>query len=107
MKKLVSIVAMLVLTAVSVVSFVNNASAEEVKMVATISKIVVAADKKAATITLKDTKTAAEVVVVVTDGLTLDKFGDKRIVEGDEVRCKYEAVGGKNMSKLFKKTAGC
>jgi len=107
MKKLVSIVAMLVLTAVSVVSFVNNASAEDVKMVGTISKIVVAADKKAATITLKDTKTAAEVVVVVTDELTLDKFGDKRIVEGDEVRCKYETVDGKNMSKLFKKTAGC
>lgn len=107
MKKFVSVVAMLVLTAVSLVAFSTSASAEEVKMVGSITKVVIAADKKTATVTLKDTKSAAEVVVVVTDELTLDKFGDKRIVEGDEVRVKYEAVDGKNMSKLLKKTAGC
>ncbi len=107
MKKFVSVVAMLVLTAVSLVAFSTPASAEEVKMVATITKSVMAADKKSVTVTLKDAKTSAEVVVVVTDELTIDKFGDKRIVDGDEVRVKYEAVGGKNITKLFKKTAGC
>ncbi|NTV49589.1 MAG: hypothetical protein HGB32_11255 [Geobacteraceae bacterium] len=107
MKKFASVVAMLVLTAVSLVAFSTPASAEEVKMVGVITKAVVAADKKSVTVTLKDSKTAAEVVVVVTDELTIDKFGDKRIVEGDEIRVKYEAVDGKNMTKLFKKTAGC
>ena len=107
MKKFVSVVAMLVLTAVSLVAFSTPASAAEVKMVGTITKFAIAADKKSVTATLKDSKTAAEVVVVVTDELTIDKFGDKRIVEGDEVRVKYETVDGKNMSKLFKKTAGC
>jgi len=56
---------------------------------------------------LKDTKTEKEVVITITDDLTLDKFGDKRIVEGDEIRCKFETVDGKNVSKMFKKTAGC
>ena len=107
MKKFVSVIAMLVLKAVSLVAFSAPASAEEMKMVGTISKFVVGADKKSVTVTVKDTKTSAEVVVVVTDELTIDKFGDKRIVDGDEVRVKYEAVGGKNISKVFKKTAGC
>ena len=66
-----------------------------------------AADKKSATVVLKDTKSAEEVTIIVNDELTLDKFKDKRIVEGDEIRCKYEKVDGKNISKMFKKTAGC
>lgn len=107
MKKFVSVVAMLVLTAVSLVTFSTNASAEEVKMVGTITKIEMSADKKSATVTLKDTKSAAAVAVVVNDELTIDKFNDKRIVIGDEIRCKYETTGGKNVARLFKKTAGC
>ena len=43
----------------------------------------------------------------INDDLTLDKFKDKRIVEGDEIRAKYDNAGGKNESKSFKKTAGC
>ena len=31
-----------------------------------------------------------------------DGFGD-----GDEIRCKYDNESGKNISKMFKKTAGC
>jgi len=107
MKKFVSVVAMLVLTAVSLVTFSTNASAEEVKMVGTITKIEMSADKKSATVTLKDTKSAAAVAVVVNDELTIDKFNDKRIVIGDEIRCKYNVEGGKNVARLFKKTAGC
>ena len=107
MKKIVSIALFVVITAVSILSLVQTASAEDVKMVGTISKIVMAADQKSATVTLKDNKTGEAVTVTVTDDLTLDKFKDKRIVEGDEIRCKYDKQGDKNNSKIFKKTAGC
>lgn len=107
MKKIVSVIAMIVLTVVCLMSLSKTASADEIKMVGSITKIEIAADKKSATVILKDTKTEKEVVITITDDLTLDKFGDKRIVEGDEIRCKFETVDGKNVSKMFKKTAGC
>ena len=83
------------------------ASAEEVKMVGVITKIKMAGDGKSAVATLKDNKAGASVDINITDDLTLDKFKDKRIVEGDEIRAKYDNAGGKNGSKSFKKTAGC
>jgi hypothetical protein len=107
MKKIVSIVVLVAMMVVSTLAFVQNANAEEVKMIGSISKIELAADKKSATAVLKDTKSGEDVVIIVTDELTLDKFMDKRIVEGDEIRCKFEKVDGKNNSKMFKKTAGC
>jgi hypothetical protein len=88
-------------------SVVTNASAEELKMTGTISKIELAADGKSATAVVKDNKSEKSVTITVTDDLTLDKFKDKRIVEGDEIRTKYDSDGGKNVSKMFKKTAGC
>ena len=48
----------------------------------------------------------ADGTLTITDDLTLDKFKDKRIVEGDEIRARWEK-DGKNTSKSFKKTAGC
>jgi len=87
--------------------FVPAASAEDVKMVGAISKIEMPADGKSATAILKDSKTGEAVKIVVTDELTLDKFNDKRIVVGDEIRCKFEKADGINTSKMFKKTAGC
>ena len=107
MKKMLSTFVLVILTLISVASFSRPAHADEVKMVGTISKIELAADKKSATAVLKDTKSGEEVTIIVTDELTLDKFMDKRIVEGDEIRCKFEKVDGKNNSKIFKKTAGC
>jgi hypothetical protein len=86
---------------------VTTASAEELKMTGTISKIELAADGKSAVAILKDSKTETSVPITVTDELTLDKFKDKRIVEGDEIRTKYEKSGDVNTSKMFKKTAGC
>jgi hypothetical protein len=65
------------------------------------------ADGKSAVATLKDNKSGNSVTINITDDLTLDKFKDKRIVEGDEIRAKYDNAGGKNESKSFKKTAGC
>jgi len=107
MKKLVSVVAMLALVAVSLVTFSTNASAAEIKMVGTITKIEMSADKKSATVILKDSKSAADVTIVINDELTIDKLNDKRIVIGDEIGCKYNVIDGKNVARLFKKTAGC
>ncbi len=107
MRKIVSSVLIMALMIFSSLAAVTTASAEELKMTGTITKIELAADGKLATAILKDTKTEASVTITVTDELTLDKFKDKRIVEGDEIRTKYEKSGDVNTSKMFKKTAGC
>lgn len=90
----------------SSLAFVGSAAADEGKMVGPITKITLAADGKSATAILKDTKAGTPVTITITDDLTLDKFKDKRIVEGDEIRARFEK-DGKNTSKSFKKTAGC
>ena len=102
MRKIVAIVLLLAL-----IIPIGAAFAEEMKMIGTVGKIEMAADKKSATVILKDVKSGADVTIVVNDELTLDKFNDKRIVDGDEIRCKYDNDGGKNISRLFRKTAGC
>ena len=107
MKKICSIVMVLALMLISSLTVVRTASAEEVKMTGTITKIELSADGKSAIAVLKDSKTEASVTITITDDLTLDKFKDKRIVEGDEIRTKYEKSGDTNTSKMFKKTAGC
>lgn len=83
------------------------ARADDVTVVGPVTRIELAPDGKSATAQLKDNATGETKVVVVTDELTLDKFKDKRIVEGDEIRAKLEASEGTNRSKSFKKTAGC
>jgi len=106
-KKTAAAVSLFAMLTICAFVSVPTASAEDVKMVGAISKIEVPADGKTATAILKDNKTGEAVTVVVTDELTLDKFKDKRIVVGDEIRCKFEKVDGVNTSKMFKKTAGC
>ena len=108
MKRALSLVAVLAILAVSLFGFSRSAQADEIKFVGVITKIEIAGkDAKTATATLKDNKTEALISITVNDDLTLDKFKDHRIVEGDEIRCKYEVIDGKNVSKLFRKTAGC
>lgn len=108
MNKIVSFMAVLAIVAASLFGFSQAAQADEIKFVGVITKIEIAGkDAKSATATLKDNKTEALIVITVNDDLTLDKFKDHRIVEGDEIRCKYEVIDGKNVSKLFRKTAGC
>ncbi|MDI6748632.1 MAG: hypothetical protein ACOY6N_08570 [Pseudomonadota bacterium] len=92
--------------AASVVAFSPVASAADVKMVGTVQEIKMAPDGKSATVVLKNVKGGAEVTVLIKDDLTLDKFKDKRIVKGDEVRVKYDDAQN-NLSSSFKKTAGC
>jgi spermidine/putrescine-binding protein len=103
MKKLI---AAFILAAFTTLTVASVALAAEEKMVGNVTKIEVAGDKKSATVTLKDGKSGKEVKVLVTDEVTLDKFKDKRIVDGDEVRVKYDSAD-KNKTKLFRKTAGC
>jgi hypothetical protein len=45
--------------------------------------------------------------VVVDDAITLEKFKDKRISPGDEVKTKYVEQEGKNRATYFKKAGGC
>ncbi len=87
-------------------TFATSAFAEVGKMVGPITKITMAADGKSATAVLKDGKTGTPVTIIITDDLTLDKFKDKRIVEGDEIRASFDK-DAKNTAKSFKKTAGC
>ena len=81
--------------------------AEDKTVVGPVTHIELAPDGKSAVATLKDGNTGDEVKVTITDDLTLDKFKDKRIGEGDEVRARFDKSDGKNTSKSFKKTAGC
>lgn len=105
MKKTASALTMAAVMAFGIASFSGVANAEEMKIIGVIQKVEMKG--KEALVTLKDNKTGKNVVVIVTDELTLDKFKDKRIKDGDEIRCKYDDEGGKNTSKLFRKTAGC
>lgn len=87
--------------------YLDPARAEEATIVGPVTHIALAADGKSALATLKDERSGADVIVTITDDLTLDKFKDKRIVEGDEIRARFEKKDGSNSSKTFKKTAGC
>lgn len=107
MNKIISIVMVMALMLFSSLAVVKTASAEDYKMTGTISKIELSADAKSATAVIKDSKSDVSISITITDELTLDKFMDKRIVEGDEIRTKYEKSGDTNISKMFKKTAGC
>lgn len=93
------------LFAVAALSIPPLALAEDVKMVGVVTKIKMAADGKSAQATLKDVKSGEPVTINITDDETLDKFKDKRIQDGDEIRAKFDNNG--NKSKSFKKTAGC
>lgn len=107
MKQVISAVMIFVVMLAASLAVVRTASAEEIKMTGTITKIEMAADEKSAIATIKDNKSGDSVSITITDDQTLDKFKDKRILEGDEIRTKFEKEGDKNRSKMFKKTAGC
>jgi hypothetical protein len=108
MKRAAAVVMVVAQIALGILLVGGIARAEEVKIVGVITRLEIAGkDAKTATATLKDAKTGQEVDVTVEDDLTLDKFKDHRIQEGDEIRCKYEVKGGKNVSSYFRKTAGC
>ena len=106
MKTTLSTLALTLALGLSGAGFSTNVLADEGKMVGPVTKITLAGDGKSATAILKDAKSGETATLTITDTLTLDKFKDKRIVEGDEIRARWEK-DGKNTSKSFKKTAGC
>jgi hypothetical protein len=93
--------------AVAVVLVTAAPALAEEKMSGAVTAIDVAKDGKSAVAKLKDSKTAAIVPILVQDDVTLKKFEDHRIGVGDEIKCKYEKKGGKNVATFFKKAGGC
>ena len=91
----------------SAVTFSPAVLAADVKMVGVVEKIQLAPDGKSAKATLKDNKSGSSVILSISDDETLDKFKDKRIQVGDEIRARFDDAGGNNQSKSFRKTAGC
>ena len=78
-----------------------------VTVVGPVVQINLAKDGRSAVAVLKDGKTGESVSLNVTDDLTLEKFKDKRIVIGDEIRARFDKKDGRNDSKYFRKTTGC
>ncbi|WP_242335883.1 MULTISPECIES: hypothetical protein [Anaeromyxobacter] len=101
MKKILSA---LTLAVAFTLATATPAHAEE-KMLGTVTKIDLAG--ATATATLKDSKSGSLVDLLVDDTVTLDKFKDKRIGVGDEIKAKFEKKDGKNHSTFFKKAGGC
>jgi hypothetical protein len=76
------------------------------KFLGKVVKLELAPEAKLATATLQD-EAGTSVVVTVQDKVTLDKFADKRIAIGDEIKCKFEVKDGKKVATFFKKPGGC
>jgi len=103
MKKLIQAA---VLASAFVLATASPARAEE-KMNGTVTKLDVAKDKKSAVAVLKDSGTAALVPITVIDDVTLQKFERSVIQVGDDIKCKFEKKGSKNVATYFKKAGGC
>ena len=99
----------LVVAAVTVAgaAYLNVATAAEA-IAGTVTKLTMNADGKSALAVVKDAKSGAAVSITISDSETLEQIKGKRSAEGDSVRGKFEAAGGKNeKGSLRKKTAGC
>lgn len=92
--------------AASLIALSPLAMASGGRMVGTVQQITMAADGNSAAVVVRNIKGGAEVTVAVSDKETIDKFKDKRIGRGDEVRVRFDEAKG-NQSISFKKTAGC
>jgi hypothetical protein len=83
------------------------AQAADEKFLGKVTRIEMASkDAKVAVATLQDDG-GKLVVITVEDKITLDKFADKRISAGDEIKAKYTVKDGKNVATYFKKPGGC
>ncbi|HET8539850.1 MAG TPA: hypothetical protein VFL83_08265 [Anaeromyxobacter sp.] len=96
-----------VAAAVVLVLAVPTTARAEQKLTGTITKLDVAKDKKSAVAVLRDNETAGFVTITIVDDVTLQKFERSIIAVGDEIKCKYEKKGTKNVARSFKKAAGC
>jgi hypothetical protein len=104
MKKLIT--ALTAVAALALLPLPTAARADE-KFLGKVVKIeMTAPTAKVATATLQD-EAGKTVAITVQDKVTLDKFADKRITVGDDIKCKYEVKEGKNVATFFKKPGGC
>lgn len=103
MKKLVSALSL----AVGIMLATAGVARAEEKMLGVVERINLAQDGNSAVAVLKDSKSGEARDIAVEDKVTLDKFKDHRIGVGDEIKCKYDPQGGKNLATYFKKAGGC
>lgn len=98
MKKLSTLVVLLALLACS-----SSVFAGTIKMIGTVTGIKIQGN--VADVTLKDRKTEAPIALKVTNPMELDKYRDKKIKVGDELRIIYDS--DTLIIKRAQKTAGC
>lgn len=103
MRKLVSVLSL----AVAFTLATGVVARAEEKMLGVVARIDLAKNGEAAVAVLKDSKSGEAREIAVEDKVTLDKFKDHRIGVGDEIKCKYEPQGSKNLATYFKKAGGC
>lgn len=92
---------------VAAAAFAPKSTAADVRMIAQVGAVQMAADGKSARVTVKNVKGGDAIVVTVTDAATLEKLAARSIGPGDQVRLMFDDNGGHNLSKTFKKAEGC
>jgi len=107
MKNMLSVSVVAIMVMFTVTLFSENAQAETLKMVGTVSSFKISDDQKTVTAVVKDNKTEQNVTIIITDEATVTKFKEHIIKNGDEVRSTFDKSGDVNKAKIFKKTAGC
>ena len=95
-----------IVLAVASLSMAPAAMAATKNVVGVVKTIKMAADGKSADVVLTAGNGDA-VNVRIEDDETLEKFKDKRIQKGDEVRTRFDDGDSKRVSKSFKRTSGC
>lgn len=98
-------VRMLAALAVATLLFVGNTALAAETFLGTVEKIT-PVGAAAAKVLLKSEE-GKTLEVVVDDAITLEKFKDKRIKPGDEVKTRYVDEEGKKHATYFKKAGGC
>lgn len=98
MKRLVALVALVVVTMLSTSVF-----AAEMKMIGTVTAIKMVGT--GAEVSLKDRKTDAPIVLQARDAATMEKIKDRKVRVGDELRIRYD--GDSKVIKTVQKSAGC
>lgn len=98
MKKLLALVVMFTLTALSTTAF-----AGEKKMIGNVTSIKMVSG--GAEMVLKDRKTDAPITLQVRDGGNMEKIKDRKVRVGDELRLRYDSDS--KVIRTIQKTAGC
>jgi hypothetical protein len=98
MKKLCAVVVLFVLTISCSLVYAGT-----VRMIGTVTNIKILGNT--AEVTLKDRKSEAPILLQVTNPMELDKYKDRKIKVGDELRIIYDS--DTKIIQRAQKTAGC